>query len=90
MIALLINVLISYRETFVVGKLELEPDSDLRLATNLCKGIGFIVIGNLYDNVPKPKRFTFLILICLSICTALVKIFILKEFRVLFQLHQSH
>jgi hypothetical protein len=41
------------------------------MATNLCKGIGYVIIGNLYDNVPRPKRLTFWILVCLSLCTAL-------------------
>ncbi len=71
--ALVIGLLISFREKFVLDSLEQTPDSDLRFATNLCKGIGYIVIGNLYDNVPKPKRLTFLILLLLSLATALVK-----------------
>ena len=61
MIAMSINVIIAYREVFVLDSSESTPDSDLNLATNLCKGIGYIVIGNLYDNVPRPKRLTFII-----------------------------
>lgn len=72
MIAFWINMLITYREKFILDSSELYPDSDLRLATNLCRGIGYIVIGNLYDNVPRPKRLTFIILACLSVATALV------------------
>lgn len=72
MIAFLINVLITYREVFILDQSELFPDSDIRLATNLCRGIGFIVLGNLYDNVSRPKRLTFMILLSLSLCTALV------------------
>lgn len=72
MIAFLINVLITFREEFVLDKTELTPDSDLRFATNLSQGIGFIVLGNLYDNVPRPKRLTCLILLCLAVCTGLV------------------
>jgi hypothetical protein len=72
MIAVFINFLIAYREQFILDQSELYPDSDIRLATNLCRGIGFIVIGNLYDNVPRPQRLTFLILVCLSIATLLV------------------
>lgn len=72
MIALIINVLITFRELFIIDQSEMTPDSTLRLATNLCKGIGFIVIGNLYDNVMKPKKLTFYILLCLAITTGLV------------------
>jgi hypothetical protein len=73
MIAFIINVLITYRERFILDQSELFPDSDMRLATNLCKGIGFIVLGNLYDNVTRPKRLTFMILMTLSVFTALVR-----------------
>ena len=72
MIAVFINFLIAYREQFILDQSELQPDSAIRLATNLCRGIGFIVIGNLYDNVQRPQRLTFLILVCLSIATLLV------------------
>ena len=78
LIAMLINLLINYREKFVLDSSELLPDSDLVLATNLCKGIGFIVIGNLYDNVPRPKRLTFIILMSLGIATGLVSASILS------------
>lgn len=73
MIAMSISMIISYREVFVLDTSEKGiPDSDLNLACNLCKGIGFIVIGNLYDNVPRPKRLTFIILLCLALATGLV------------------
>lgn len=71
LIALLINILVTFREQFVIDKTEIAPDSDLRFATNLSKGIGFIIIGNLYDNVPRPKRLTFIVLLCLSLATGL-------------------
>ena len=71
LIALLINVLVTFREQFVIDKSEIAPDSDLRFATNLSKGIGFIIIGNLYDNVPRPKKLTFIILVCLALATGL-------------------
>lgn len=71
MIAFFINLLITFREKYILDSSELQPDSDMRLATNLCKGIGYIVIGNLYDNVPRPKRLTCLILLFLAIATAL-------------------
>lgn len=83
MIAMSINVIIAYREVFVLDSSESTPDSDLNLATNLCKGIGYIVIGNLYDNVPRPKRLTFIILLCLALATGLVIIKLNKLCRVL-------
>jgi len=43
-------------------------------AVNTFKGIGYIIIGNLYDNVRMPKRLTFYLLVVLAILTALVKI----------------
>jgi len=72
MIAVTINLMIIFRERFILDKAELVPDSNLRFASNLCKGIGFIVIGNLYDNVIKPKKLTFLIILSLAFATALV------------------
>jgi len=80
-IALAINILIAYRERFILDDNERKPDSDIRLATNLCRGIGFIVIGNLYDNVTRPKRLTFIVLLCLSASTMLVSLVAYKWLR---------
>lgn len=55
---------------------EATPDSSLNFAMNLCKGIGYIVIGNLYDNIRLPKKLTFGLLLILSVCTLMVKIVI--------------
>jgi hypothetical protein len=71
LIAVTINLLVTFRERFILDQAELYPDSDIRLATNLCRGIGYIVIGNLYDNVPRPKRLTFWVLMMLALCTSL-------------------
>ncbi len=72
MLAFLINFLISFRDHFVLQILDQEPDNALSFALNLCKGIGILILGNLYDNVPKPKTLTFITLFCLAICTLLV------------------
>ena len=48
------------------------PDSVPSTAVTLFKGIGFIILGNLYDNVRMPKRLTSYILFVLAILTSLV------------------
>lgn len=72
-LAVIINFLISFKDHFVIDITWQEPDSTLNLAMNLCKGIGYVIIGNLYDNVPKPKKLTSVVLLCLAVCTALVR-----------------
>src|SRR3989337_161063 len=61
------NFLMSFRDHFVIDLTWQEPDTTLNLAMNLCKGIGYIILGNLYDNVPKPKKLTFIILVYLAL-----------------------
>jgi len=78
MLALLINFLISFRDFFITEIVKVQPDSPLTFAMNLCRGIGYIIIGNLYDNVPMPKRLTALLLMLLAVTTALVKPLLFK------------
>eukprot|EP00347_Sterkiella_histriomuscorum_P005836 403355085 len=61
----------SFRDFFITDLTNQFPDSPITFAINLCKGIGFILIGNLYDNVHQPKKLTFVILILLAIFTCL-------------------
>lgn len=41
------------------------------MTVNLFKGIGYLILGNLYDNVRVPKTLTFYLLLVLSVLTAL-------------------
>ena len=41
------------------------------MTVNLFKGIGYLILGNLYDNVKVPKTLTFYLLLVLSVLTAL-------------------
>jgi hypothetical protein len=41
------------------------------VTVNLFKGIGYLILGNLYDNVKVPKTLTFYLLLVLSVLTAL-------------------
>ena len=68
----MINFLISFRDFYIIDSTNQTPDSPINLAINLCKGIGYIFMGNLYDNVHKPQKLTFIMLILLAIFTCLV------------------
>jgi len=70
--AVFINIMVSFRDFFIHDLIKEEPDSPMTLAISLCKGIGFIVLGNMYDNVKQPKKLTFILLIIISIFTVLV------------------
>jgi len=68
-IAAIINMMSSYRDFFIQDTLKEEPDSPFTLSSNLAKGIGFFIIGNMYDNVAVPKKLTFILLIILGLLT---------------------
>lgn len=70
--AFVINFTISFRDHFVIDITEATPDSSINFAMNLCKGIGYIIIGNIYDNIRLPKRLTVVLIVLLSFCTLLV------------------
>ncbi len=74
-LAFFINFCISFRDYFIQGIIKEEPDSPMTFAINLCKGIGYIIIGNMYDNVGLPKTLTFRLLLLVSAFTILVSIF---------------
>ncbi|CDW87171.1 UNKNOWN [Stylonychia lemnae] len=71
-IAALINFMSSFRDYFIQDILREEPDSPLTMASNLAKGIGYFIIGNMYDNVAVPKKLTFILLLILGIFTLTV------------------
>ena len=72
LLAFIINFMIGFRDYFLINITAEEPDSPLNLSMNLCKGIGLLVIGNLYDNVETPRKLTLATLMCLAIGTLLV------------------
>ncbi len=74
LLAFVINFLISFRDFFITDIVNLEPDQSSVFALNICRGIGYLIIGNLYDNVHMPKRLTYLLLMLLCIFTCLVSI----------------
>ena len=71
MIAFTLQILISFRDHLVIDITKETPDSIPTAAVGIFKGIGFIIIGNLYDNVRMPKRLTFYLLSALALLTAL-------------------
>ena len=47
------------------------PDSIASVTVNLFKGVGYLILGNIYDNVRVPKTLTFNLLLLLAFLTAL-------------------
>lgn len=75
LLACSVNQLVSFRDHLIVDVGKETPDSILSTAVSLFKGIGYIIIGNLYDNVRMPKRLTFYLLVVLALLTSLVSIY---------------
>ncbi len=48
------------------------PDTPVTFANQLIRGIGYIFLGNLYDNVARPKKLTCIILLCSALFLLLV------------------
>jgi MFS family permease len=71
MFTLAVNQLISFRDHLVIDVENDTPDSVASLAVSIFQGIGFVIIGNLYDNVLMPRRLTIIIMLILSVLTAL-------------------
>lgn len=67
----MINQLISFRDHIVVDVSKETPDSIATVVVSLFKGIGYIILGNLYDNVGIPKNLTFYLMVILAFLTAL-------------------
>ena len=53
------------------------PDSIATVTVILFKGIGYIILGNMYDNVKVTKKLTYFLLLILSVLTALVSLLLL-------------
>lgn len=70
--AFFLNQTISFRDHLVIDVAKETPDSIASMAVAIFQGIGYIIIGNLYDNVRIPKKLTFYLLSTLAILTALV------------------
>lgn len=70
--AVFINFMVSFRDFFIHDLIKEEPDSPMTLAISLCKGVGYILLGNMYDNVKQPKKLTFILLLMISFFTVLV------------------
>jgi hypothetical protein len=54
LIAFIITFLINFRDTFVFNVMGPYQDSTFNYSVSICRGIGFLIIGNLYDNVLIP------------------------------------
>ena len=65
------NQLISFRDHIVINVDQETPDSIASVTVNLFKGIGYLIIGNLYDNVRIPKNLTVKLLLMLAALTSL-------------------
>lgn len=64
--------LITWRDHVVIDVDKERPNSIMSMAVTIFQGIGFLVIGNLYDNVRIPKRLTFFLLMLLALLVAWV------------------
>ncbi len=71
MIAFAINQMVSFRDHIVIDVSKETPDSIATVIVSLFKGIGYIILGNLYDNVGVPKNLTFYLMVVLAVLTAL-------------------
>lgn len=69
--AFAVNQLISFRDHVVINMDQETPDSVVLVTINLFRGIGYLIIGNLYDNVRVPQTLTFKLLIILALLTSL-------------------
>ena len=72
LIAFSVNQLISFRDHIVINVDKETPDSIATVTVILFKGIGYIILGNMYDNVKVTKKLTYYLLLILSVLTALV------------------
>ena len=74
MITFSVNQLIAFRDYLVVDVDKETPDSIAAVLTNLFRGIGYLILGNMYDNVRVPKKLTTYLLVSMAILTALTAI----------------
>lgn len=72
LMAFFITFLISFRDSFVYTITGPLPDSPENYSINICRGVGFLMIGNFYDNVLMPKRLTTVLLVVLAFLNGLV------------------
>ncbi len=72
LMALTIMQLVSFRDNMVVNVVKEVPNSVSAMSVSIFQGIGFIILGNLYDNVRQPKLLTFKLLVILAILTTWV------------------
>ena len=49
--------------------------NDFRYSIIISSGIGFIFLGNIYDNIEKPRQLTAILLLILSFTTLIEAIF---------------
>lgn len=54
--------------------------NDFQYSIMISSGIGFIFLGNIYDNIEKPRQVTTLLLVIISTIT-LIEAFFSEEFK---------
>jgi hypothetical protein len=74
LLAFTVNQLVSFRDHVVVDISKQTPDDIATSMVGLFQGIGYIIIGNLYDNVNVPKKLTFYLFVILAMATSTVHI----------------
>jgi len=57
-------------------KLTGETCNEFRYSVTISAGIGFIFLGNVYDNIEKPRQLTVVLLMILSLISLVEAIFI--------------
>jgi hypothetical protein len=53
-----------------------ETCNEFRYSVTISAGIGFIFLGNVYDNIEKPRQLTVVLLMILSLISLVEAIFI--------------
>ena len=72
LLAFTVNQLVSFRDHVVIDISKQTPDDIATSMAGLFQGIGYIIIGNLYDNVNVPKKLTFYLFVILAMVTSTV------------------
>jgi len=54
---------------------ELNDCNDFRYSITISAAIGYIFLGNIYDNVEKPRKVTFFLLVILAVISLVEAIF---------------
>jgi hypothetical protein len=75
LMTVMVNMVVSFQRVFANSTNNSLSNSSFSYSVSLMRGIGFILLGNLYDNVLQPKKIT---TVCFLITGALLGLVILN------------